>query len=518
MVILGPNMQDEQRRWLDWAVTAFNESISEYERYEAYYVGDHELEYATDRWKDTFGTEFEEFADNWCGVVVDAVASRLVITGWDTDDDTGDEIKRAAQDIWDRNELTAEELDLYTGTVSKGDGYLLVWPSDEDPKGNTPDVVYHDATAMNVLYDPENDRKIARGAKHWWDLDGQRHLNIYYPDRIEPYIIPDETTGAMLAGFQVPEWNGSLPPGWQRDGDVIENPFGRVPIFHFRNKRHNSTHGLSEIKVVIPIQNAVNKLLMDLMVGSEFGSFRQKWMTGSGHPPEGWKAGTGRVWATTDPNANFGEFGQIDLEPMVKAIESLVGHIAKITATPMHYLRPSGDMPSGEALKTAEAGLIKKVEQRSKTFGAAWSQAMTFALIINGKTPKKPVTPIWDSFEIRHDLEQAQTAQLKAILGIPIEVLWKEHFGATDEQVREWKDINADIVASILKAVVAQTGQIAPGADDAALPEGTSVAQILAAVGKGVTAETAAGEGTVNPQGNTTPPASPTRRSRGFRD
>lgn len=516
MVIQGPTMADEQKRWVQWAVDAFNDANEQYARLEAYYIGDHELEYATDRWLDTFGTEFEEFSDNWCGVVVDAIASRLTVTGWDCDGPNGEQLKTMAQDIHDYNDLTAEELDLYTGTVSKGDGYLLVWPSEDDP--GEVDVVYHDATDVNVLYDPSNLRKIARGAKHWYDLDGVRHLRIYYPDRIEPYVIPDSTTGAATSGYLIPDWDDTLPPGWEREGARIPNPYGRVPIFHFRNKKNNSTHGLSEITSVIPIQNAVNKLLMDLMVGSEFGSYRQKWMAGAGHPPEGWKAGTGRVWATTDPNARFGEFGQVDLEPITRAIESLIGHIAKITATPMHYLRPSGDMPSGEALKTAEAGLIKKCEQRSKTFGSAWSQAMSFALEIKGSKPEKPVTPIWDAFEIRHDLEQAQTAQLKAILGIPIEVLWKEHFAATDEQVKEWKSINAEIVASILKSVLAQTGQVPPGAEDASMPKGTSIAQILAAVGKGVTADTAAGEATVNPQPNSNPPASSTRRSRGFRD
>ena len=505
--------------WLDWAIQAFNEQQEHYEKLEAYYNGDHELEFATDRWRETFGGEFEEFSDNWCGVVVDSLVSRMAVKGWDADGSQAKEMKKLAQEISDYNDLPAEELDLYTGTVSKGDGYLLVWESEDDP--GEVDMVYHDPLEVNVIYDPENKRKIARAAKHWYDLEGRRHLRLYFDDHIEAYFIPDDTQAAFLTGFRLPDDRSELPPQWESEGPDIPNPYGRVPVFHFRNKRQNSTHGQSEIEVVIPVQNAVNKMLMDLMVGSEFGSFRQKWMTGAGHPPEGWKAGSGRVWATTDPNARFGEFGQIDLDPITKAIDSLIGHIAKITNTPMHYLRPSGDMPSGEALKTAESGLVTKAAQRAKTWGPAWADAMSFAMQIKENRfepiPRdERVTPLWDAFDIRHDLEQAQTAQLKALLGIPLEKLWMEHFGYDDEQIAEFKKINADIVASVLAAAAAQAGQVPPGAPSDAT--GPNLTQVLAMLGKGETSKTAAGEATPSPQPNTGPPASPTRRARGFRD
>lgn len=505
------DVTDVKKTWLEWAIKAFEDAQENYERYEAYYNGEHELEFATDRWQDVFGNEFEEFADNWCGVVVDALAHRLKITGWDCDDSK--ECREAAQDIWDFNDLTNEEQELYVSTITKGDGYAIVWPSEDEP--GKIDVVVNDALEVNVFYDPADRRKISRAAKHWWDDNGDQHLNLYFTDRTEQYMVPDNVTAAQLAGFDLPDI--PLPQGWHKSGADIPNTHNLVPVFHFRNRRQNATHGLSEISSVIPVQNAVNKLLMDLMVGSEFGSFRQKWMTGAGHPADGWKAGTGRVWATTDPNARFGEFGQIDLEPIMHSIDALVGHIAKITATPMHYLRTSGDMPSGEALKTAESGLVTKGTARQTQFGSSWTKVMNFAVELKlGKKEPHPITPIWESVETRHDLEQAQTAQLKAVLGIPLEVLWKEHFGYSDEQIEEFKKTNADLVARVISDTMAQTGQQAPGAD--ILPPGLNLTQVAALLGKGVTSKTEAGESTVNPQPNTSPPASPTRRSTGFRD
>jgi len=281
---------------------------------------------------------------------------------------------------------------------------------------------------------------------------------------------------------------------------------------------------------------------MDLMVGSEFGSFRQKAIASAGQPRGGFRTGGDRVWATTDTNAKFFEFGQIDLEPIYKSVESLIGHIAKVTQTPMHYLRTSGDMPSGEAMKTAESGLVKKIVDRQQNWGWTWADVMAYAVEIeSGSRPEEPITPKWQSAETRHDLEQAQTAQLKSILGVPLKQLWGEHFSYTEEQIEEFEKNNRALAAAVLAQVVAQVGQLPPGsekvtADPAALielvkganpigapaatgdDEGLNISQVLALLGKGVTAQTTAGEATTKPQPNTTPPPSPTRRSRGFKD
>lgn len=547
-VISLTNDQKAQQSWIDWAIAALEAEQDLYERYEDYYRGDQQLEFATDRWVEAFADTFDAFADNWCQVVVDSAVQRLEITGWTTEDgDTKD--SKLADEIWDANDLHVEETDLYTGTYVKGDGFMMVWPEPDGEKddegGRMPEVFYQDAMDCQVFYDPRHRRKIMRAAKQFRDMKGDLNLYIYHPDRIYQYKSTNTTTAQEAALMSMRgEFLDHLPSGWGKVKEV-PNPYDIVPIFHFRNRSGIGTHGISELKSVIPMQNAVNKLLMDLLVASEFGSFRQKWIAG-GAPPKnddgsvGWRAGGNRVWHSTDPNSSFGEYGQIDLEPIFKAIDSVVGHIAKITQTPMHYLRTSGDMPSGEALKTAESGLVQKVEAAAKAWGSPWSKCMTFAVQIKkGSKPDKPIIPVWKQPETRHDLEQAQTAQLKAVMGVPIEQLWMEHFDYTQNQVDEFKKSNRSLAAAVLAQVVAQVGQLPPGsekvtADPQALIElvkaspavepladgesGLNVTQILALLGKGVTGQTVAGESTVNPQANTSPPASATRRSTGFRD
>lgn len=529
--------------WVEWAVKAISDAQESYQKYEDYYFGDHELEFATKRWEDTFGETFKQFSDNWCQVVIDTAVQRLEIVGWEIDG-ADKALAEKAEDLWDSNRLHLEENDIHTQTQVKGDGYMVVWPAEEE---DNVDMVYNDALYMASYYDPADRRKLIRVAKQFQDETGDSHVHLYERERIVKLIsrknmTPQQFALLGLQGTGPTDFN--IPVGWVLEGND-PNPYGRVPVFHFRNRALGSTHGTSELKSVIPLQNAVNKLLMDLMVASEFGSFRQKWVTG-GAPPrnadggEGWRAGADRVWHTTDPMAKFGDFDATDLEPIFKAIDSLIGHLAKITQTPMHYLRTSGDMPSGEALKTAESGLIKKCYARQKQWGATWSDAMTFALEISTKAkPENPVYPVWKSPETRHDLEQAQTAQLKSILGIPLAHLWTEHFGYSKELVEEFEEKNKALAASVLAQVVAQVGQLPPGseavtanpqqlidlvkASGAVEPKadgesGLDISQILAMLPKSTTGQTTAGEATAKPQPNSRPPASPTRRSTGFKD
>ena len=545
-----------QKSWRDWALKAFENFDEDYTKFQNYYEGDHELAFATDRWKDVFGDTFEQFSDNWCGVVVDSLAQRLEITGFRGGGD-GNESKTnvdAAEEMWEREVLSIEEEDLTTQTLVKGDGYLIVWPNPEQ-QGEV-QVFFNDARDTNVYYDPANKRRILRGCKRYFDEHGVQFLYIYYPDRVEHWKATNQINPFFVVQMEEDLDRNTAPQGWELVDEPLKNPFERVPMFHFRNKMTASTHGISELQQVIPLQNMVNKILMDMVITSEYSGFPQKWIAGGGHPKDGWKAGAERIWASNDPNAKFGEFRQADMAPFVNVVEMAIGQLAKITQTPLHYLRSSGDMPSGEALKTSESGLIRKAYNRQKVFGATWAEAITFAVAMErGEgtrlvTPKKRLQPVWKSPETRHDLEQAQTAQLKSILGVPLKQLWSEHFGYTEEEISDFEKENKAVAASVLAAVVAQIGMLPPGAEmltgltpqqiistikqlqldgsgGAPIPgdnngqnpsSAASLTQILALLPKSATAQTTAGEATGKPQPNTTPPASPTRRSRGFRD
>jgi hypothetical protein len=59
-----------------------DDRATEIEKYERYYEGQHNLRFATRKFRDAFGALFREFADNYCGLVVDSTSERLRIEGF----------------------------------------------------------------------------------------------------------------------------------------------------------------------------------------------------------------------------------------------------------------------------------------------------------------------------------------------------------------------------------------------------------------------------------------------------
>ena len=56
---------------------------------------------------------------------------------------------------------------------------------------------------------------------------------------------------------------------------VAENPYETIPVFHFRSNRRRVK---SQLAIVVEVQDAVNKLLADMMVAAEFGAFPQRYV------------------------------------------------------------------------------------------------------------------------------------------------------------------------------------------------------------------------------------------------
>jgi hypothetical protein len=98
-----------------------------------------------------------------------------------------------------------------------------------------------------------------------------------------------------------------------------------------------------------------------------------------GKPVEPFNVAIDRMLFTENPNANFGEFSQTDLSGYLSAIEQKVQHIAITSRTPKHYLLPTGQEPSGDAIKSAESGLIQKVLRKQRSFGEGFEEALRLA-------------------------------------------------------------------------------------------------------------------------------------------
>jgi hypothetical protein len=369
-----------------------------YAKLERYYSGVHELSFATEKFVNAFGSQFREFAMNLCPAVCDAVKDKLKITGFGVDTGPANTALRAAR-IWDENRMSLRSGEVHKETLKNGDAYAIVWP-DESGRAK---IYPNNAANISVAYDEETPGRITRAAKFWRTAEKHTRLNLYFPDQIEKYITakPSESFLPEASEFipftvrsaspeQQPLFGGArLSP----EGDhAIENPFGIVPVFHFANNADIGMPGRSELEGGIPIQDGLNKSVLDMLVAMEFSAYRQRWAAGieieydpDGKPIAPFKSGVDHLWIAQDPNSRFGDFEAAQLDQFLKVKDSFRIDIASVTGTPLHYLMPHmHGQPSGETLKRSETRFLAKVRDRQAAFGQVWADMMEFALMIEG--------------------------------------------------------------------------------------------------------------------------------------
>ena len=151
---------------------------------------------------------------------------------------------------------------------------------------------------------------------------------------------------------------------------------------------------------------------------------------------------------------SVGQWNAASVDGPLRALESLVQHIAGTTRTPQHLFQIMGGAPSGEALKTAESGLVNKARQRMVSFGNAWEDCLTTALRIQaafGSTvadaDEVQVETTWDDPETRNEQAHMEALKSKAELGVSKHQIWRE-LGYTQEQIEQMdEDALAEKVA-----------------------------------------------------------------------
>lgn len=422
---------------LERAYKALNAKTNTYKTLWQYYDGDHPLVYTNKRLEEIFAGLDAKFIENWCAVVVDSIADRVILSGFTAGDD-GTTQKLDA--LWDSVELNLEADDAHLCTFVTGEAFLIVWP-DED---NQIQAYYNDSRLCHVFYDAENPRKKSFATKWWDDVNGYRRLTLYYPDRLEYYVSNKKAENISSAkAFQLDE---KMP--------TAENPYKEIPVFHFRTERRTIK---SELDNAIPLQNGINKLLLDMMVAAEYGAFRQKWVISNAQNLGKLKNAPNEIWDLPSGDGvgqqtQVGEFSATDLSNYLEAIDKLAQAIGIITRTPKHYFFAQGGDPSGEALIAMEAPLNKKAQDRIARLTSTWRKVAAFALQVQGvAVPETTITPVFEKPETVQPRTQAETREIGARTGIPLTTLLRDE-GWSEEQLRQMEDDKAQEQAA------AQTG------------------------------------------------------------
>lgn len=439
-IVVGRAEPGSAEWWRDRLLSDLAARQATYRQLNDYFEGNHPLAFTSKQFLEAFGGLFQAFADNWCELVVDAVEERLNVEGFRLGGDQDERGDRDAWRIWQSNQLDADSEIGHVEALVFSRCPVLVSPLEDDfVADGVPAITVESPQQMIVAYEPGSRRRRAAALKRWTGDDGEQ-VTLYLPDGIYKWQGVGPGTGTT-------RWEPRRPAGEEWP---VPNPLDVVPVVELQNRPRLAGQCRSEIANVMPVQDAINKIVADVLVASEYAAFPQRILVGW-EPPvdpetsqvvEGWqpKAAVSRFWYSEDPETKWGQFDAADLSNYVAVIEMFVQHMASQTRTPPHYFYLRGQFPSGEAIKSAETGLVAKARRKMRHFGETWEEVirLAFAVVGDQREGVPDAETIWGDPESRSEAEHVDAVLKMKAMGVPNMALW-EQLGFSPPQIERFE-------------------------------------------------------------------------------
>lgn len=377
------------------------------------------------------GNRMRTLAVNFPRLAVDALEERLQVTGFQFDN--ADRPDQELWKIWTRNRMVDASAQAHTDALVYGRSFVMVWSR---PDGS-PSITIESPKNMAVAHNPLT-REVDAAFKRW-SLNGKGYGVLYLADQ----IVKVEST-ATVSDEVFPT------TGW-KVVETIPNPLGVVPVVPILNRgRLAELDGVSEMGDLLDLSDALNKLISDMMVTSEFFARPRRWVTGleivedeDGNAVNPFSDEAGKLWQSEDPDTKFGQFEPARLDGYADAVALITQQIGALSTLPPHYLGLNGDQPpSADSIRSAEASLVSRVYTIQRTFGTAWADVAR--LIVGVRDQVDPLSvdiePIWASPETRTPAQSADAAQKLRQIGVPLPIVLSDVLGMTPEQVERVRE------------------------------------------------------------------------------
>ena len=467
---------------ITWGLGELGARAVTWRMYLDYYNGLHRLAFATDKWRTQFGTLFKAFADNLCPAVVDAKADRLQVSGFAAFPDdpaaagqltslpTGegssrrvpDEVAGAlVQDLWDRNRMDKAGGHVPSGGAAGGRGVRsgLAAPGEQPGRG-APEPGERDGRALRRRPTGRH-----RGGREDLATAGRARHRQVAGDAVLPGRRGEVGTTADKSDTLPEKAEGKFVLYADPTGpNPLPNPYDTVPVFPFVNNAVDGEMGRSELDTVIPLQDALNKSVADMLVAMEFQSLPQRWATGleleyetdasTGEQTvkKPFVPGADRICRHREPQRAVRPVRQRRPEDVIAVSDSLRAEMARTSRTPLHYLLLSGTFPSGEALHAAESPLLAAVNDRQIAFGNTSEGIMGFAYRLEASATVV-LAVNWQDTRTIGDKEKAEAVQARLdIHGSKTQA--QRELGYSDDQIAEMEEDAAESAAAVAGAAM----------------------------------------------------------------
>lgn len=359
---MGDNMNMIRESFLYWLHCQQNhERLRNYNIYDGYYNGNHEVDIPA---KVKLALESElGTVNNYCRVVVDSAVDYICggeigieIKSDAHEQDRASKAEALLYSVYEANQLLYEEM-LKTITVmgKKGDVFLKLYIDKNQIKIRVlrPDICfpryrsddYKDMLYCAVKWFEEEDISSVSGGNG--DIRRKWKAQVFRPDVVEYYELGEaiETEHSQ----------------WKLV-DIKENLLGFIPIIHIKNTVDDLEFGVSDLQVMTDLQDALNKIITDMLLTMDNQAFQRMFIFG-GQTPKGHKISMEPGIITEVPNEN-GSLEVVqgaDISPFIQGMKEIVDQICTVTSIPNVSSTKSGGNPaSGYALRLHYVPLERK--------------------------------------------------------------------------------------------------------------------------------------------------------------
>lgn len=404
-----------------------------YAELERYATGAQPLAFVSPESRKALDAALYKLAVNIPALAVSALVERLRPVGFS--DPRAWELFTAT----DLDQLAAQAM---SDALTYDTGYVLVWSKDGRPVASV-----ESPKQCAVLRDPA-DRSVLAGVKRF-RTKTETHCYIYLPGSVEHHMA--RTPGAATAGFELVE--------------ELDNPLGQVPLVPISN-------GRSEIDDLKCLVDALNKVILSMLVGVHRAGFGRSWATGlelasrpildaAGNPildGDGEPMtelvnpisdlSTMPMALAEDAGTKFGNFNEPTLSGFETAVRVLLSQIMAVSALPSHMIGIMTSQPtSADALRASEASLTARAESKQLAFGRAWEQVGRLLIAVDtGEDPTMPLRIKWADASTRstaQEMDAAAKAQSTGLLSR--RTILGKYLGLSDDEIAaELDGVNRD--------------------------------------------------------------------------
>ena len=359
----------------------YHERLSNYAIYDAYYNGDHTVDIPP-KVKAALESELGT-VNNYCRVVVDSAVEYICsgelgieVMHDGTNQIEADKAERLLYDVYEVNGLLFEEmLKAITIMGKKGDVFLKLYIENDEIKIRIlrPDICF-------PRYRSDDYKEMIYCVIQWFDEDdlgspsarndgnlvsssllGETRkwkAQVFRPDVVEYYELANGSDIVdPFQSFQRSEWQLV---------DIQDNILGFIPIIHIKNTMDDLEYGVSDLQVMIDLQDALNKILTDMLLTMDNQAFQRIVIFG-GQTPKGHKISMepGSVIEVPNENGNLQVVNAADITPFIQAMDKIVDQVYTVTSIPRTVLSKSeGGVVSGYALRLHYLPLERKCKKK----------------------------------------------------------------------------------------------------------------------------------------------------------